>query len=60
MKDLVEEALRRSLAGAAPETAARPASEPSFDELMQDCRGIASDVPPDFATNPKFLEGFGR
>jgi len=59
-KDLVEEGLRRLLAMPEPETPVNRPSTPSVDDLMQDCRGIATDAPADYATNPKYLDGFGR
>jgi hypothetical protein len=59
-KDLVEEALRRLLASSAPVATEESVSEPSFHDLMRDCCGIATDTPEDFATNPKYMEGFGR
>ena len=59
-KDLVEEALRRLLASSASEGIGESVSEPSFHDLMRDCCGIATDTPEDYATNPKYIEGFGR
>jgi len=59
-KDLVEEGLRRVLQTPEPETSAGRPPEPSVHDLMRDCCGIAKDAPADYATNPKFIEGFGR
>ncbi|MBV8118320.1 MAG: ribbon-helix-helix protein, CopG family [Alphaproteobacteria bacterium] len=59
-KDLVEEALRQLLASSEPEMIGTDRSEPSFHDVMQDCCGIATDTPEDYATNPKYMEGFGR
>ncbi len=59
-KDLVDEALRQLLASSAPEKGRKPASEPSFHDLMRDCCGTVADAPEDFATNPKYMDGFGR
>jgi metal-responsive CopG/Arc/MetJ family transcriptional regulator len=28
--------------------------------LLKDCCGVASGLPKDYATNPKYMEGFGR
>ncbi|MCX8017557.1 MAG: type II toxin-antitoxin system VapB family antitoxin [Rhodocyclaceae bacterium] len=53
-KDLVEEGLRRVLEH--PE----PMPVTSFHELMRDCCGVAGPTPPDYASNPAHLEGFGR
>ncbi|NWG29904.1 MAG: hypothetical protein HXY29_00220 [Rhodocyclaceae bacterium] len=53
-KDLVEEGLRRVLEQ--PECA----SPVSLHEMMRDCCGVAEPTPPDYASNPKHLEGFGR
>ena len=58
-KDLVEEGLRRVLRIPEPETAQRPAGA-SVHDLMQGCCGIARDAPADYATNPKYMEEFGR
>ena len=54
LKELMEEGLRRLL-----EEQASPPS-PSLHDLMQDCCGIVKDAPPDYATNPKYMEDFGR
>lgn len=59
-KDLVEEGLRRVLRTPEPETSAKRPAGPSVHDLMQDCRGIAKDTPADYATNPKYMEEFGR
>ena len=59
-KDLVEEALRQLLAASEPENLKKPATEPSVHDLMRDCCGIVADAPEDYATDPKYLEGFGR
>jgi hypothetical protein len=32
----------------------------SLHDLMRDCCGIAEDTPADYATNPKYMEGFAR
>jgi hypothetical protein len=58
-KDLVEEGLRRVLQ-AQPEILAKQTAAPSVHDLMRGCCGIAKDTPPDYATNPKYMEGFGR
>jgi hypothetical protein len=58
LRDLIEEGLRQVLASRAVTTSASPA--PSVDHLMQDCRGIVADAPVDYATNPKYMENFGR
>lgn len=55
-KDLVEEGLRRVLEQ--PEVGTR--SPVSLHDLMSDCCGVAKPTPPDYATNPAHLEGFGR
>ena len=59
-KDLVEEGLRRVLEAPQPETSAKQPPGPSVHDLMRDCCGIAKEAPADFATNPKYMEGFGR
>lgn len=60
IKDLVDEALRKLLASSDPGEAEKPADQPSFHDLMKDCCGIVADAPADYATNPKYMEGFGR
>lgn len=54
LKDLVEEGLRRVLD--------QPEAPPpaSLHDLMRDCCGVAEPTPPDYASNPTHLEGFGR
>jgi hypothetical protein len=59
-KDLVEEALRKLLATPEPSETEKTANQPSFHDLMKDCCGIVADAPADYATNPKYMEGFGR
>jgi len=54
LRDLVEEGLRRVLDQ--PE----PSSSQSLHDAMRDCCGIAEPTPPDYASNPDHLEGFGR
>jgi hypothetical protein len=60
VKDLVEEALRRLLASADPDKAETPTVQPSLHDSMRDCCGVVTDAPADYATNPKYMEGFGR
>jgi hypothetical protein len=59
-KELVEEALHKLLASPEPGEAENPKDQPSFHDLMKDCCGIVADAPTDYATNPKYMEGFGR
>lgn len=59
-KDLVEEALHQLLASSEPDKAEKATSQPSFHDLMRDCCGVVADTPTDYATNPKYMEGFGR
>jgi hypothetical protein len=59
-KDFVEDALRQLLAFSEPDKAEKVTSQPSFHDLMRDCCGIVTDIPADYATNPKYMEGFGR
>jgi len=59
-KDVVEEALRKLLASSEPSESEKPAAQPSFHDLMKDCCGIVVDAPADYATNPKYMKGFGR
>jgi hypothetical protein len=56
LKELVEEALHKP----EPDEAEKPADQLSFHDLMKDCCGIVSDAPTDYATNPEYMEGFGR
>jgi hypothetical protein len=60
LKYLVEEGLRQVLRGSEPETALERPAGPSVHDLMRDYCGIAKDAPADYATNPKYMEGFGR
>ena len=60
LKELVEEALHKLLASPEPGATEKPADQPSFHDLMKDCCGIVSDAPTDYATNPEYMEGFGR
>jgi len=59
-RDLIEEGLRRVLEAPEPETPPKQPPGPSVHDLMRDCCGIAKDAPADYATNPKYLEGFAR
>lgn len=49
---LLEEPARSGTDTANPKT--------SLHEAMRDCCGIATDTPRDYATNPKYMEGFGE
>ena len=60
LKDLVEEGLRRVIRNAEPEAESKPPPAPSVHDLMRDCCGIAQDAPADYATNPRYMEDFGR
>jgi hypothetical protein len=51
---LVREYLERTLAARAPD------GEASCYNLAQDLAGSVKGLPRDLATNPKYLEGFGR
>jgi hypothetical protein len=58
LKNLVEEGLRRMLEE--PEPPENPTPAPaSLHDAMQECCGIA-DGPSDYATNPDYMDGFGR
>ena len=59
-KDLVEEGLRRVLQAPESKTSAQRPTRPSVHDLMQDSCGIVKDAPADYATNPKYMEEFGR
>jgi hypothetical protein len=60
LKELVEEALHKLLALPGPGAAEESGDQPSFHDLMKDCCGTVADTPADYATNPKYMEGFGR
>jgi plasmid stability protein len=60
LKDLIEEALRQVLEAPETKPPAKPAPAPSVHDLMRDCCGIAKNAPADYASNPKYMEGFGR
>ena len=51
---LVRECLEKTLAARAP------GSEATCYDLARDLAGSVKGLPRDLATNPKFLEGFGR
>jgi hypothetical protein len=59
LKDLIEEGLRLALGEGDPQ-AGKPRPPSSLHEAMQDCCGIIADGPADYATNPDYLDGFGR
>jgi hypothetical protein len=59
-RDLIEEGLRYVLASQTATPPADRSPQPTVDDLMQDCRGIVADAPADYATNPKYIENFGR
>jgi hypothetical protein len=58
-KDLVEDTRHQLLASFEPEKAEKPPPQPSFNDLMRDCRGVVADAPCDYATNPEYMERFG-
>ena len=60
LKDLVEEGLRLILAMPPGGDEQPPSPKPSLHELMKDTCGIIKDAPEDYATNPKYLDDFGR
>ncbi|HEY4114028.1 MAG TPA: hypothetical protein VGM17_08200 [Rhizomicrobium sp.] len=55
LRDLVEDGLRQVL-----EAPRRPKRASTLAEAMKNARGIMDSGIPDLATNPKYLEGFGR
>lgn len=57
LKDIVEEGLRAVLAKG---ISAEPRPEPTLEELLGDMIGIVDSGVPDLATNPKYMEDFGR
>jgi hypothetical protein len=59
LKDLIEEGLRLAL-GEEDLQRGKPEPPPSLHDAMQDCCGIIADGPSDYATNPDYLDGFGR
>ena len=59
-KDLVEEGLRHVLGTPEPQPLTSHPPRPSVHDLMRDCCGIAKDTPADYASNPKYMEEFGR
>jgi hypothetical protein len=63
LKDLVEEGLRLVLDEQKPEVPAKPQRRkkgPSAHDLLKEWCGIIKDGPTDLATNPKYMEGFGK
>jgi len=59
-KDLVEEGLRHVLGTPGPETSTSHPPRLSVHDLMRYCCGIAKETPTDYASNPKYMEEFGR
>lgn len=63
LKDLVEEGLRLALEKDQAKQSAKPRRRkqgPSAHDLLKDLCGIIKDGPTDLATNPKYMEGFGK
>jgi hypothetical protein len=61
LKDLVEEGLRLVLEDEKPaETAEKKPRPGSLHDLMKEWCGIIKDSPEDLASNPKYLDDFGR
>jgi hypothetical protein len=63
LKDLVEEGLRLVLEKEnAPAASEQPSAKKklSAHDLLKDLCGIIKDGPEDLATNPKYLDDFGR
>ena len=64
LKDLLVEGLRLVLearkAPAGGEPPPQPPSKPTAHDLLKDLIFEDVDCPPDLASNPKYLDGFGR
>lgn len=62
LKDLVTEGLRLALGEAAPAGGEPPPppKKPTAHDLLKDLIFEDVDCPPDLASNPKYLDGFGR
>ena len=62
LKDLVTEGLRLALGEAAPAGGEPPPppKKPTAHDLLKDLIFEDVDCPPDLASNPKNLDGFGR
>jgi hypothetical protein len=60
-KDLVQESLQRLLEStSSTDTAANEMELPTVYDLMKDYCGIVDSGISDLATNPAYMEGFGR
>ena len=59
LKDLIEEGLRLAL-GESDAQGGKRRPPSSLHEAMQDSCGIIAEGPSDYATNPDYLDGFGR
>jgi len=63
LKDLIEQGLRMVLAtppaGGAPPPSAPP-KKPTAHDVLKDLIFEDVDCPSDLASNPKYLDGFGR
>ena len=61
-KDLVEEGLR-AVVDKTPAEATAPETKPkrvTAHDLLKDLCGIIKDGPSDLATNPKYMDDYGR
>jgi hypothetical protein len=60
LKDLVEEGLRLVLNDEPAKTADKKPRSGSLHDLMKEWCGIIDDGPADLASNPKYLDDYGR
>ena len=59
-KDLIEEGLRRVLETTPDNSISKQEKPISLHDVMKDCCGIVKDAPADYASNPKYMEDFGK
>lgn len=60
MDDLIAEWLQLLVQQSSLATPRPLSGNRTFFDVMQDCCGIDKDMPSDYATNPKYMEDFGK
>jgi len=60
VNDLINESLHRMLEEIIPSEPDSPDDQTSLHEAMKDYCGAIKGAPSDYASNPKYMEGFGE
>ena len=60
LKNLIEEGLRRVLETPPDESIPKQKKPITLHDVMKDCCGVVKDAPADYASNPKYMEDFGK